>query len=137
MKMFLSYWFWPNPGGWHYQDFRVQMLLAGCLILIILSFVLRFWRGRITSSVTRSLSASWSLSAFWFGIVALTLVVSRAESIQFLAMRFLWALWVLVLVLYALLQLVQFRRRHYTVIRRTQIVDEREKYLPRKKAKRQ
>lgn len=71
--------------------------------------------------------------SFWFGIVGAILVASRVEMIQFMAMRLMWALWLLCLVLYAFIQFVQFRRKHYTVMQRTQVVDERDKYLPQSK----
>jgi hypothetical protein len=70
---------------------------------------------------------------FWFCIVALLLVVSRVEMIQFLAMRAALALWFVLAVLYVVFQIFQFRRRHYTVMDRVQVVDERDKYLPKRK----
>ncbi len=130
---FLSYWFWPNPAGWYYTDQRVQMLFAFCAALIVISFLIRFWRGRLTNAVTKNLSRTWSATVFWFGIVGLILTVSRVETIQFVSMRALWALWVLLLAVIIFFQFIQFRRRHYTVIERAQVVDERDRYLPRKK----
>ncbi|MBP7114226.1 MAG: hypothetical protein KBA40_02105 [Candidatus Peribacteraceae bacterium] len=129
MQLF-SYWFWPNPAGWRYTDFPVQTLLAVCAALIILSFVIGYWRKRVKNPITKNLSKSWSSAALWFGLVGIVFVVSRVEMIQFLAMRAMWALWLLCLVAYAFFQFIQFRRRHYTVMQRTQVVDEREKYLP-------
>ena len=128
---FLSFWFWPNPGGWHYSDTRVVAVLIACSLLILTSFALRFWRRSLQNSVTRSLTRSWPLGAFWFGFIGLVFAFSRVEMIQFLAMRAAWALWLALLVLFASFQFVQFRRRHYTVLQRTTVVDEREKYLPK------
>ncbi len=133
MKLFFSYWLWPNPAGWHYNDQKVTIVLGVCAALIVLSFVIRFWRSKNVSPMTKSLSRSWSSASLWFGLSGLIFAVSRVETIQFLSMRLLWALWVLVLALYLVFQIIQFRRRHYTVMERIQIVDEREKYLPRKK----
>lgn len=130
---FFSYWFWPNPAGWQYSDFRVQTLLAVCLGFVIVSFAISFWRRRLTNPVTKNLSKSWSSASFWFGVVGAVFVASRVEMIQFLAMRALWALWLLSLVLYVVFQVLSFRRRHYTVMERTQVVDERDKYLPKSK----
>ncbi len=130
---FLRYWLWPNPAGWHYQDSRVLLLLCVSIGLILLSFAIRFWRTRLPGSVTRTLTSGWSLASLWFGIVALVLTVSRVETIQFLSMRLLWAVWILFLALYVLLQVVQFKRRHYTVVKQAHIIDEREKYLPKRK----
>lgn len=135
MKMFLSYWFWPNPAGWHYSDQKVAIVFGVCAAFILLSFVIRFWRSKHVNPMTKSLSRSWSSASFWFGLSALILTVSRVETIQFLSMRLLWALWVLAFALSLLFQIIQFRRRHYTVMERIQIVDEREKYLPRKKVR--
>jgi hypothetical protein len=48
-------------------------------------------------------------------------------------MRLLWAFWFLAFLLYVVLQFLSFRRRHYTVMERTTVIDEREKYLPKRK----
>ncbi len=133
MKQFLTYWFWPNPGEWHYHDSQVASLVLVCVVMMILSFAVRHWRSTLQNPITRQLSSTWSSVLFWLAVVGLVLVVSRVEMIQFLAMRGLWALWALFFVLYAALQVLQFRRRHYTVIGRTQVIDERDKYLPRRK----
>lgn len=133
MKLFLSYWFWPNPAAWTYADTRVQGLLVMCLVFVVLSFALSFWRRSLSNHITKNLSKSWPSAILWFGIVGAVFVISRVEMIQFLSMRVMWALWFLLLLLYVGFQIVQFRRRHYTVMQRTQIVDERDKYLPRRK----
>jgi hypothetical protein len=133
MKQFLIYWVWPNPGGWHYDDRKITVALVLCGALIVLSFIIRFWRSRLKNTVTRNLSSSWSRATFWFGVVAIILIVSRVEEIQFMAMRLTWALWFGALFLYLLFQFFQFRRRHYTLLERVQVVDERDKYLPHNK----
>jgi len=130
MKQFLVYWLWPNPGMWTYGDKKILMAIVLCGILVLLSFTIKFWRSQLQNSVTRSLSNSWSRATFWFGIVGLILIVSRVETIQFLSMRVLWALWFLSFFLYAVFQLIQFRRRHYVLLKRVHVVDERERYLP-------
>ncbi len=135
MTYFLSYWFWPNPAGWHYHDARVETLLIVSATLVVLSFVISRWRARNANPITRNLSKSWSSASFWFGFVALILTVSRVETIQFLSMRILWALWFLFLALFVLLQIVQFQRRHYTVVKRAHVADERDRYLPKKKVR--
>jgi len=132
MKQFLVYWIWPNPAGWNYGDPKIKAAIILFLVMIVLSFMIRFWRTRLKNPVTRNLSASWSRSLFWFAVVALFLIVSRVEEIQFLAMRLLWIFWFVSFFLYLFFQLLQFRRRHYTVLKRVQVVDEREKYLPRR-----
>jgi hypothetical protein len=133
MKQLIIYLFWPNPGGWDYGDSKVIALTIACLALILSSFLLRFWRGRMKNPQTKSLSKMWPSAALWFGLLGLVLIVCRVEFIQFLAMRFLWVLLLGIAALFVILQFVQFRRRHYTVLGRTQVKDEREKYLPRKK----
>ncbi len=130
---FLSYWFWPNPAGWHYLDTRVTSLIIVSLVLVALSFVIGQLRVRSKNPVTRTLTKGWPLASFWFGFVALVLTISRVETIQFLSMRVLWFLWFLCLALYVLVQCIQFSRRHYTVVKQAHIVDEREKYLPKAK----
>ncbi len=130
---FLSYWLWPNPAGWHYEDGRVTALLVFSIVMIVLSFVVSRWRQSNKNPVTRSLSKGWPYAFFWFGFIALILTISRVETIQFLSMRLLWAVWFAFVVLYVFLQFIQFRRRHYTVVKQAHIVDEREKYLPKPK----
>ncbi len=133
MKSFFSYWLWPNPAGWHYTDTKIMIALCFALLLCITSFGINLWRSRQNNHQTKVLSASWSRSAFWFGMTLLFLVVSRVEMIQFMSMRLLLAVWALSLLTYVAVQVLQFRRRHYTVLGRTVVTDERSKYLPRKK----
>ncbi len=133
MKSFFSYWLWPNPAGWNYSDTKVIAILVFALAFILGSFLINLWRNRQTNAQTKILSSSWSRSAFWFGIFLLFLTVSRVEMIQFMSMRLLFPLWVVSLVAYIAVQVLQFRRRHYTVLGRTVVNDERRKYLPRKK----
>lgn len=133
MKQFLIYWVWPNPGAWTYSDPKVSTAIVLALVLLVGSFALSAWRRRQSNPQTRLLSASWSSASFWFGFIALFLIVCRVEYIQFLAMRVLWVVWFVALALYIFFQILQFRRKHYTVLGRPTIVDVREKYLPRKK----
>lgn len=133
MLQFFSYWFWPNPAGWHYADTRVQVVLGVCAAFVVASFIVRFWRKSLKNHVTKQLTAGWPSALFWFGIVGLVLAVSRVETIQFMSMRILWAFWFLSLALYGVFQFINFSRRHYTVLQRAQVVDERDKYLPKKR----
>lgn len=133
MKQLLINLVWPNPGGWHYGDTKVQIILAACVLLIALSFVIKYWRAKVKNSVTRKLSASWSGAAMTFGIIALVLAVSRVETIQFMSMRALWIVWALCAALYVVFQLMAFRNRHYVVLEKKHHVDGRDRYLPKKK----
>ncbi|MFH0770685.1 MAG: hypothetical protein V1926_04905 [Candidatus Peregrinibacteria bacterium] len=133
MKAFLSYLFWPNPGHTVYQNPKVLLLLCAGALLIVLSFIFRVWRNHSSDVVACKLSRSWSVSCFWFGIVALILTVSRVEQIQFLAMRFLWVLWGLSLLLYAVIQFISFRRRYYHELPKVVYENELEKYLPKRR----
>ena len=133
MQNFLRYWFWPNPGNWHYHDTPVASIILLCVAMIVLSFAVKYWRSRQKNLMTKTLSAGWSSAIFWFGVIGLVLVISRVETIQFFSMRSLWALWVLCIALYVSFQVLSFRRRHYTVMERTNVTDEREKYLPKRK----
>lgn len=99
----------------HYSDWWVLALFGVALACIVGSFLLKAWH-RKQQSVTRKLSAGWSSVSFWFGIVALLLVVSRVERIQVLAMPFLWALWILAALAYIFIQWRKFRAKHYEII---------------------
>ena len=129
----LSYWFWPNPGNLHYGDTKALIAIGVGVAFIVLAVLLSAWRKRVSNPVTRTLSRSWATAAAWFGIIAIVLVVSRVEPILFLAMRALWVVWLLTIVTYVLFQIMQFRRRHYTVIETARTADPRDTYLPRKK----
>ncbi len=133
MKSLIVYWFWPNPGGWHYADAHVRLILGICLLFVVGSFVIAYLRSRTSNPMTKILSKSWPSAAFWFGIVGAVLVVSREATIQFMSMRILWVVWGLLLGLYLFIQILSFRRRHYTVLQSQRVVDEREKYLPKRK----
>ncbi len=133
MKYFFSYWFWPNPGGWHYEDPKVMALLVGCVLLVLASFVLRYWRRNVRNPMTRTLSSSWPTVVLVFGFIALVLTISRVETIQFMSMRAVWAVWSLSFVATIVFQVVKFRRKHYVIIQRDRVVDARDRYLPKKK----
>lgn len=133
LLQFLSYLFWPNPGNATYQSPKGLALLVFCAALVIASFALRFWRTKLTNSMTRKLSRSWPSAAFWFGLTGLVFVVSRVEGISYLSMRFLWVLWFVGLVVYLYAQWRLFRARHYEVLPREESHDPREKYLPKKR----
>ncbi len=83
--------------------------------------------------MTVKLSRSWASAAFWFGVVGILFAVSRAEQVLFLSMRILPLLWILSLALYVVLQVLQFRSRHYTIVSKKHSYDERDKYLPGRK----
>ncbi len=133
MKNILIYLFWPNPGLWNYSDPKVIAMLITCGVIVVGSFAVGLWRGKMQNPRTRSLSKSWPAAMLWFGIVGIVLIVCRVELIQFMAMRALWFLWLGLLILYVVIQLLVFRRRHYTVVAKTEVIDARDKYLPRKK----
>lgn len=129
----LSYLFHPNPGQFEYSSPSAIAVLAACAALIALSFAIKCWRRRLKNSVTRKLSRAWPSISFWFGAAGLLLAVSRVEKIQLIAMRFLWALWGMLLLLLIFLQWRIFRMRHYEVLPRAGDLDPRDRYLPGKK----
>lgn len=136
MLQFLRYLFWPNPGFAAYTDVDMLGLLGLCVLLIVASFALSFWRRKQSNPLTRKLSASWASVAFWFGLVGVVLVVARVEDIQFLAMRFLWVLWAVLLLAYVFLQARVWRARHYEILPTETRHDPRDAYLPRGKRRR-
>lgn len=127
----LSYWFYPNPGGVGYSNWKILLLFALCLILFGSSFLLHLWRRRLDNPVTRRLSRGWGSVLRWAGGIGFLLALSRAEGVQFLSTRFLWVLWALWLLLYVASQVWKFRFRHYTIVPRDSRDDPREKYLPK------
>ncbi len=133
VRAFLSYWLYPNNGTALYTNPKILTILIFCGALVILSFTISFWRRRMKNPMTVKLSRSWASAAFWFAIVGVLLTVSRAEGVLFLSMRILPLLWALSMVLYIVLQIFQFRTRHYTVVRTKHSHDARDKYLPGKK----
>lgn len=133
MRAFLTYLFWPNPGNLNYGDPQAIAVLLGCGLLIVASFAIRYWRRSLVNPVTRKLSRSWSVAVFWFGAVGIVLLVSRVEPVLFLAMRFMWVLWILALAAFLAVQILQFRARHYTVIKKERAGDPRDAYLPKKR----
>lgn len=132
MKQFLVYLFWPNPGNTHYDNPKVVALLVLCGVLLLAAFALSLWRRRTRSGMLRRLSRSWGVACFWFGVTGLVLTVARVENIQYLAMRFLWVLWLVLAVLFLVVQVRFFRMRYYEVVPQRRKEDERERYLPGK-----
>ncbi len=133
MRSFLIYLFWPNPGNASYTSPKALTLLIACGCLIFLSLGIRIWRRHIQSGLLRKLSRSWATASFWFGITGLIMIVSRAEEIQYLSMRFLWVLWIAIALLYLFIQVRVWRARYYEVVPQATIHDPRDPYLPRKR----
>lgn len=131
----LRYLFWPNPGPTTYENPKVIGLLLLCAVLLVASLLFRVWRRKLQNPVLRKLTRSWPSAALWFGVIGLFLVVSRAEGVSYVSMRFLWIVWGLALVLYVLLQCKLMRLKYYEPIPSQMPDDPREKYLPKKKRK--
>jgi hypothetical protein len=130
MKNLLWYVFNPNPGHAAYGDTWVLAALLACGALVVGSFLIRIWRRKLNSSVTKKLTKSWPSAAFWFGVTGLILMVCRVEGIQFLATRLLWIMWFALVVVFAFVQARIFMMRNYEVLPRIQASDPRAKYLP-------
>jgi len=133
MNAYLTYLFWPNPGNAYYSSPKVMALLILCALLVLGSFAVSYWRKNYASAAVRKISKSWSPAMFWFGLVGLVLVVARVEQIQFLAMRALWGVWAALVLLVVYLQVRMYRNRYYEVLPATQVIDQRSKYLPKRK----
>lgn len=133
MNSWLSYIFWPNPGNAGYDNPKVIALLVISLLLIAGSFVLGRWRNGLTNQSLKKVSRSWGSSAFWFGFSGFLFTVARVEQIQFLAMRFLWLVWILIAAVYVYVQIRAVRTRTYEVLPRVKKHDARSKYLPTRK----
>jgi len=127
----LQYWFYPNPGNVSYDSPKVLLLLAVCAAMVIGSFFLRMWLRKNATPMLKKLGKTWPGAMFWFGIVGIVLTVARVEQIQFVAMRFLWILWALGLVAFAVIQWKLFKSRYYEVVPHAKVNDPREKYLPK------
>lgn len=136
MLNIFRYLFWPNPGFASYSDPDIIAGFVVCAGLLILSFGLALWRRKQGSSITRKLSSGWSSAAFWFGLAGIVMLVSRVEDIQFVAMRFLWVMWTVLLLLYVFVQVRRWRQRHYEVLPTVTTHDPRDPYLPKSKKRR-
>ena len=128
----LGYLFHPNPGYADYTSPKVLILFVVCIVFVLASFFVTRWRKGLSNTVTKKLSKSWASALRWFGITGVFLIICRVEQIQYFAMRSLWALWFIVVLLYVGLQLWFFKRKHYTVVTKEKKEDPREKYLPNK-----
>lgn len=129
----LSSLFDPFPSASDYSDAGLLPFMMVAAALLIASFFLSRWSRANANPVTKKLSKSWPRAAFIFGFIALILVVSRAESIQYIAMPFLWVVWAVLGLLYVTLQYRVFRARHYQVLKIEHVEDPREKYLPKRR----
>lgn len=136
MSDFFVYLFWPNPANATYDSPKALVLLAICILFIVGSFVIKYWRRGLKNAPTKKLSRSWSSASFWFGLIGLFLVVCRAEGISFLSMRVWWLVWLVALALYCFVQVKMFKARHYEVLPKQKVAaTDRDKYLPKKKKK--
>lgn len=130
---FLGYLFDPFPSAVAYSDAQLLPFLIVSIGLLIASFFLSRRSRGMSNPITKKLSKSWPTASFVFGFAALILVVSRAENIQYLSMRFLWVVWGLLGILYIVFQYRVFKSRHYEVVKSERVEDPRAKYLPRKR----
>lgn len=133
MKDFLLFFFWPNPGSAVYSSPKALALLMVCALLLLAAGVISVWRKRRQDARIRQISRSWASASFWFGAIGALLVGARVEEIQFLAMRFLWVLWGVFLLLYVTFQVKRFRSRYYQVLPSVKQEDPRAAYLPKPK----
>lgn len=129
----LTYLFWPRPPVVPYDNPKVIALLVLTIGLIAASIALSVWRKRLSNSVTKKLSRSWSSAAFWFGFIGLLLVIARVEDVSYVSMRFWWIPWTVSFVLYLFIQVKLFRTKHYSVVPTEKTTDPRKEYLPRGK----
>ncbi len=129
----LTYIFYPNPGNASWDSQKAFALIIACGLLVVASFVIKYWRKRQQNPVTRKLSRSWSVSAFWFGIIGLILVLARLETISYVSMRLWWGVWAAAFIFYLYVQVRLFRARHYEVMPKERSDDPRERYLPQRK----
>ena len=129
----LTYLFWPNPANASYSSPKAMALIIFCALLIVASVALSLWRQKMTNPVSKKLTRSWPSAAFWFGFSGLILTISRVEQIQFISMRFLWLVWLVIAVLFIAVQWRLFKARHYQVLPKKVSHDPRAKYLPKRK----
>ena len=127
------YLFWPNPGNATYLSPKIQAALGLCILLLLFSVSLHFLRRASHNPVFKKLSRSWSSVSFWFGIAGAVFIVSRVESIGFLAMRVWWVAWGIAAAFIIGVQVRLFRARYYEPLPRDHSEDPRDRYLPRKK----
>lgn len=133
MNAWIQYIFWPNPGNAHYDNPKVIALIILSLLLVVGSFVISRWRMHLSNQSLKKVSKSWPTASVWFGLTGLLFTISRVEQIQFLAMRLLWFIWALILVLYVVAQVRAVRMRTYEVLPSVKKDDPRAKYLPKRK----
>lgn len=133
MSSFLTYLFWPNPGNADYTSPKALLLILLCVALVVASFVWPRVRGRSSNVQLKKISGSWGTAAGWFGWTGLVLVIARVEEIQFIAMRFLWLLWGVALLVYLFVQYRIYTMRYYEVLPTAPTADARARYLPKKK----
>jgi len=133
MNKFLTYIFYPNPGNASLTSPKALTLIILCVLMVLASFGIKFWRSRLRNHVTKKLSRSWASALFWFGLIGLILAYSRIESISYVSMRLWWGVWIVALGAYLFIQFKLFRARHYEVLPKEKMQDPREKYLPKRK----
>lgn len=133
----LVYFFWATPPIADYASPKVIGLFLLAFLLIAGSYYLSYRMRKQEQAVLRKFGKSWSSAMFWFGIVALVLLLSRTEGISFLSMRFFWVLWVLAVIAYAYLQYRLFTRRYHVIVPSQVVEDPRDAYLPKKGKKKQ
>lgn len=131
----LGYLFDPFPSAAAYSDVQLLPFVILSVGLLIASFFLSRWSRGNPNPITKKLSKSWPTVSFVFGFVGLILCVSRAESIQYISMRFLWVVWGLLGILYIVFQYRVFQSRHYEILPGTSVRDPRADYLPKRKKK--
>ena len=111
-------------------------ILAFCVMLVVGSFVIRWWSHHEQNARRRLLSRSWPAASLWFGLSGLILVVARVEQIQFIAMRLWWVIWGVTAGFYVWFQVKNWHLRYYEVLPQQKQRNSMERYLPRRKRRR-
>lgn len=135
MNDLLTYIFWPNPGNADYTSPKALILLLVCIVAVIAAVVLARLRGGWNNPQLKKLSRSWATACAWFGGTGLVLIIARVEEIQYVAMRFLWVIWGVALIVYLFVQFRSYRARYYEVLPNAPVHDDRAQYLPKRKKK--
>ncbi len=129
-----SYLFSLSPAPVALTNPVMLVLLIVSILLILASPVIR-WRRKAASPIAKKLSKTWPVVSLGFGFAGFVFAVCRLQGIEFLSMRVLWVVWLVLLGGYLYLQYRLFAARYYQVLpKQATQEDPRQKYLPGSKS---
>ncbi len=127
----LQYYFTTRPD----PDFQFTKITAALIILFfLLAIGIRIYRKKAAKDpIIKKMIKRYPGRLMTFGVILVFLLLSREAGIPFVSMRIWWFVLMIIVVWWAVKNLLTFRKDYKKRARQTKYRHEQSKYLPKKK----